>query len=158
MGKWITIIGKFEADSSTNLTAWRDIIHEARALGPDCPVGLSSEKIWTLTQSFTTPTRAQEAWNLWQACGLRLLEPSDGGILAISDTSKKSEELIGELQWREFEATDVAKSFESHTTNLNQGNDFSTLCAAWNFALFGIRTFRARAYRDFRKQGKPRRS
>ena len=35
--KVLTIIGNFEADSPINLTTWRDIIRDVRALGPEPP-------------------------------------------------------------------------------------------------------------------------
>ena len=116
--QWLDIIEKFELDSSTNINEWREIVHAIRALGFESPpLDLSNKKIGTITQIFAHLDKATLARNLWQACALSFMEPTDGNLLVLNDASRNAEKLIEKLKGREFRATGFAKSFTFHTKN-----------------------------------------
>ena len=93
------------------------------------PFGLSNKKIGAITQIFARLDKANLARNLWQACALSLMEPTDGNLLVLNDASRNAEKLIGELKGGgEFRATGFAKSFTFHTKKkLRQGESSSSL-------------------------------
>ena len=125
--QWLDIIEKFELDNSTNISTWRDIVQDIRALGYESPLELSYKGIGDITQIFAHLEKAKLARNLWQACALTFMEPTDGNLLALNDVSKNAERLIEKLKGREFRATGFAKSFKFHEKKLNQGKTFQAL-------------------------------